>query len=221
MSNALPETDLKMISRLHYLTQDNIPGMTHALLAEEACKGGINWIQLRTKKKSEKQWEAVALSVQKMSEKHGATLIINDNARLALKIKASGVHLGKEDMNPVEARKMLGNEFIIGGTANTEEDVLRLIDARVDYIGLGPFRFTNTKKNLSPVLNKDELKRLIHLQNEIPIILIGGIELHHIIGIAELGAYGIAVSSAINGSKNPAEAAEFFATETKKYFNND
>src|SRR6185312_13737922 len=96
------------------------PGMTHALLAEEACKGGINWIQLRAKKKSEKQWEAVALSVQKIAEKHSARFIINDNVALALKIKADGVHLGKEDMSPVEARKILGNEFIIGGTANTE-----------------------------------------------------------------------------------------------------
>jgi len=221
MSPLLTDINIKNISRLHYLTQDDVPGMTHALLAEEACLGGIDWIQLRTKNKSEKRWEAVALSVQKITQKHGAKLIINDNVKLALKIKAEGVHLGKEDMSPLDARKMLGNEFIIGGTANNEEDILRLVDAGVDYIGLGPFRFTTTKKNLSPVLATEELKRLIQLQNEIPVILIGGIELHHIIGISDLGAYGIAVSSAINASKNPAEAAIFFAAETKKYFKND
>ena len=221
MSPLLTDINIKNISHLHYLTQDDIPGMTHALLAEEACLGGIDWIQLRTKNKSEKRWEAVALSVQKITQKNGAKLIINDNVKLALKIKAEGVHLGKEDMSPIEARKILGNEFIIGGTANKEEDILRLVDAGVDYIGLGPFRFTTTKKNLSPVLATEELKRLIQLQNEIPVILIGGIELHHIIGISDLGAYGIAVSSAINASKNPAEAAIFFAAETKKYFNND
>jgi thiamine-phosphate pyrophosphorylase len=63
MNNTIPDKGIKTISRLQYLTQDHIPGMTHALLAEEACRGGIDWIQLRTKKKSEKQWEAVALSV--------------------------------------------------------------------------------------------------------------------------------------------------------------
>lgn len=221
MNLSLTDINVKNISCLHYLTQDDIPGMTHALLAEEACIGGIDWIQLRTKNKSGKRWEAVALSVQKVTKKYGATLIINDNVALALKIKADGVHIGKQDMNPVEARKILGNEFIIGGTANSEEDILRLLDAGVDYIGLGPFRFTRTKQNLSPVLNSEELKRLIHIQSEIPVLLIGGIELHHIIGISDLGAYGIAVSSAINASKNPAEAAVFFAAETKKYFKND
>jgi len=216
-----PDTQLKTISRLHYLTQDDVPGMTHALLAEEACAAGIKWIQLRSKSKSAKRWEAIALSVQNITKKHGAKLIINDNVALALKIKADGVHLGKEDMNPVEARQILGPDYIIGGTANTEEDILRLADAGVDYIGLGPYRFTNTKKNLSPVLEKAEIKRLLNLQDKIPVILIGGIVIHDIINISGLGAYGIAVSSAINASKNPAEAAISFAAETPKYFTNE
>ena len=216
-----PDTELKTIARLQYLTQDDVPGMTHALLAEEACAGGIKWIQLRSKSKSAKRWEAIALSVQNVTKKHGATLIINDNVGLALKIKADGVHLGKEDMHPAEARQILGPDYIIGGTANTEEDILRLSDAGVDYIGLGPYRFTNTKKNLSPVLEKTEIKRLLNLQDKIPVILIGGIVIHDIINIASLGAYGVAVSSAINVSKNPAEAAILFAAETLKYFTNE
>src|ERR1700722_1823377 len=173
-----PDRKLKTIERLHYLTQDDIPGMTHAMLAEEACSGGIRWIQLRSKNKSQKRWEAIALSVQNITKTHGTTLIINDNVPLALKIKADGVHLGKEDMDPMEARRILGPDFIIGGTANTEDDILRLVNAGVDYIGLGPYRFTQTKKNLSPVLAKEELKRLIKIQNEIPVILIGGIGIH-------------------------------------------
>ena len=216
-----PDTELKTIARLHYLTQDDVPGMTHAKLAEEACSGGIKWIQLRSKDKSLKRWEAIALSVQNVTKKHGATLIINDNVKLALKIKADGVHLGKQDMNPIEARQMLGPDFIIGGTANSEEDMRRLIDAGVDYIGLGPYRFTQTKKNLSPVLNKEEIKRLIQIQDEIPVIMIGGIVIHDLLNISNLGAHGIAVSSAINASKNPAESAVLFAAETLKYFTNE
>ena len=207
------------IARLQYLTQDNLPGMTHAGLADEACAGGINWIQLRAKGKTEKQWEAVARSVQKITKKYEATLIINDNVNLALKIKADGVHLGKDDMHPTEARKILGPNFIIGGTANNEDDMLKLMDAEVDYIGLGPYRFTATKKNLSPVLNAVDIKRLLSMQSGIPVILIGGIVAWDIPAIAALGAYGIAVSSAINLSKNPAEEALFFVSETLKHFN--
>ena len=208
----------KAIGRLQYLTQDNVPGMTHAGLAEEACVGGIRWIQLRTKDKSEKRWEAVALSVQKTAKKYGAVFIVNDNVNLAFKIKADGVHLGKEDMSPVEARNILGPDFIIGGTANTNEDILRLVDAGVDYIGLGPYRPTKTKINLSPVLNRRELESLLGIQQEIPVILIGGIRVEDIPTIAEMGAHGIAVSSSISWSKNPAESAIEFATETSKYF---
>jgi thiamine-phosphate pyrophosphorylase len=207
------------IAHLHYLTQDHIPGMTHAALAKEACQGGINWIQLRTKDKSEAKWEALAISVQKIAKTFGATLIINDNVNLALKIQADGVHLGKEDMDPVLARNILGHDFIIGGTANNEDDIKRLVDAGVDYIGLGPYRYTQTKKNLSPILHKNELERLLGVQNEIPVLLIGGILESDIPIIAAMGANGIAVSSGINLSKSPAASAESFAIETLKHFN--
>jgi thiamine-phosphate pyrophosphorylase len=208
----------KEISCLHYLTQDDIEEKSHADLAEAACRAGINWLQLRTKNKTELEWEAIALNVKKVTGKYNAKLIINDNPLLALKINADGVHLGKNDMDPGRARKILGDEFIIGGTANTNADILRLMEAGVDYIGLGPYRYTTTKKNLSPVLDIYKLKELMSIQNQIPVILIGGIRFNDIENIASLGTNGIAVSSAINYADNPEKMSADFVTETIKYF---
>jgi thiamine-phosphate pyrophosphorylase len=198
---------VKEIAKLHYLTQDNVPGFTHAQLAEEACKGGVKWVQLRVKNTAFEDWLKIAKEVKAVTDAFSAKLIINDNVEIAAKIGAAGVHLGKEDMHPIDARKILGTNAIIGGTANNEADLLKLIESNsVDYIGLGPYRFTVTKEKLSPVLHADELKRLIGLQSRIPVIVIGGINSEDVENILGLGAYGVAVSSAINlaGSREKA-----------------
>jgi len=206
------------IARLHCLTQDGVLGFGHADLAEMACKGGANWIQLRYKGGSELRWESIARDVQKVTKQYKALLIINDNVSLAHKIQADGVHLGKEDMDPLAARAILGPDFIIGGTANNEADILNLCQSGVDYIGLGPFRFTTTKKNLATVLSLSEIKRLVTLQNQVHVILIGGITVNDVPAISETGAFGCAVSSAINMSASPAEMTKTFVSEIHRYF---
>jgi thiamine-phosphate pyrophosphorylase len=205
----------KEISRLHYLTQDNVE-VSHAEQAKAALEAGARWVQLRTKNKSEEEWETIAREVKIVTDSYGAALIINDNPYLALKIRAAGVHLGKNDMPVYEARQLLGPEFIIGATANNKDDLLRAFAQKPDYIGLGPYRFTTTKKNLSPVLDRDMIVELIHLQKEIPVILIGGITLDDLEDIKSLKAHGIAISSAINKALNPQEAARQFVSHFEK-----
>ena len=90
--------------------------------------------------------------LQELCYKYGATLIIDDEVQICKDLNSDGVHLGKNDMDPEEARKILGNTKVIGGTANTFEDIVTLVNKGVDDIGLGPFRFTTTKDNLSPIL---------------------------------------------------------------------
>lgn len=198
----------KEIAKLHYLTQDNVPGFTHAQLAKEACKGGVKWVQLRVKNTAFEDWLNIAKDTKAVTDAFGAKLIINDNVEIAAKIGAAGVHLGKEDMHPTEARTILGKDAIIGGTANNEADLLKLIESNsVDYIGLGPYRFTVTKEKLSPVLDVEELQRLIQLQSKIPVIVIGGIKSEDVENILSLGAHGVAVSSAINLVDNRKQAA--------------
>jgi thiamine-phosphate pyrophosphorylase len=202
-----------MISKLHYITQE-LKDQSHSDLAESACLSGIDWVQLRIKNKSHNEQLKIAEQTKAICKKHSAKFIINDNVKLAKEITADGVHLGKTDMNPVEARQMLGDNFIIGGTANTFEDIEQLAKAQVDYIGLGPFRFTSTKENLSPILGLEGYKMIIQqcLQKgiKIPIISIGGIKSGDIKSLIETGVYGVAVSSAINLSENKIETIKEF-----------
>ncbi|GEO07464.1 thiamine-phosphate synthase [Adhaeribacter aerolatus] len=202
-----------MISRLHYITQE-IPGYTHAQLAEAALAGGVNWVQLRLKNKPYAICKEEAQNTLALCRQYGAKLIINDNVALAQEIGADGVHLGKQDMPTAQARKLLGPDFIIGGTANTFTDIQHHAAAGVNYIGLGPFRFTPTKENLSPVLGPEGylniLKQCRKAGINIPIIAIGGLNLADIPALLASGVHGMAVSSAIAQSQNKTAAASQF-----------
>jgi thiamine-phosphate pyrophosphorylase len=202
-----------MISRLHYITQD-IAGFTHAELAELACRGGVDWVQLRVKNKNEEEWIEIAAATQKICKRYGAKLIINDNVFIAKEIKADGVHLGQQDMSPKEAREILGKGSIIGGSTNTPEDVRWMVQQEVDYVGIGPYTFTSTKDKLNPVLGIEGIRAVIgHCTTEkinIPFIAIGGIRIEDIPLLLDAGAHGIAVSSGINKAENKSEAAAGF-----------
>jgi thiamine-phosphate pyrophosphorylase len=202
------------ISRIHYITQDNILGYSHAQLAEEVCMGGADWVQLRVKKKGYSEWMQIADETLKVCRKHHAKLIINDNVRIAKEIKADGVHLGKDDMLPKAAREFLGEGFIIGATANTFIDIESHAEAGVDYIGLGPFRFTNTKEKLSPTLGIEGYKQILEECKKaginIPVIAIGGITLEDIEDLFKTGIHGIAISSAVNIELDKEEAIRNF-----------
>lgn len=204
---------MKTISKLHYITQE-IPGKTHWQLAEEACRGGVEWVQLRIKGKSEDEWLDIALKTLAVCEKYGSKLIVNDNVAIARETNADGVHLGKTDMDVTEARRILGDNAIIGATANTWNDVKILAGKMVDYIGLGPYRFTPTKEKLSPVLGLagyEYITRQCAAQKvKIPIIAIGGILKTDIIPLLEAGVHGVAIASSIGLAPGVPEAAADF-----------
>ncbi|MGI4736676.1 MAG: thiamine phosphate synthase [Janthinobacterium lividum] len=198
------------ISNLHYIT-------TNAQAAELACRGGVRWVQLRVKNLPAAEWRQRARDVQAVCHHHGATFIINDNPALVLEIGADGVHLGKQDMPPAEARALLGSDFIIGGTANTFADVEGLVAAGVDYIGLGPFRFTTTKEKLSPILGlagyADVLGQCRAAGFSTPLVGIGGVGLADVAPLLATGLHGVAVSGAIGGAANPTATAQLFMDE--------
>jgi len=195
----------KKISKLHYITGQK-DTLDHSDMANEACKGGIDWVQLRIKNRGIDEIRKEAVKTKEICHKHGATFIINDNTDLALEIKADGIHLGKSDMHPLVARKLLGNDAIIGATANTFADIKQLVSFGVDYIGLGPFRFTKTKENLSPILGTEGYSSIIEKCRmegiNIPIIAIGGILPDDKEDILNTGVHGLAVSSVITMSEN-------------------
>lgn len=197
------------IAKLHYLTQD-LDHISHQEMAATACSNGIRWIQLRIKKQSFAACLRIAEAVKDICAPYGATLIINDYVDIAASIGAHGVHLGKKDMPPQQARNILGPDAIIGGTANTAEDVYHLQQSGVDYIGLGPFRFTNTKEQLSPVLGLEGYRSILSGNITTPVIAIGGITPEDIPELLETGIHGIAVAGAINLAADKKAATESF-----------
>ena len=176
--------------------------------ARIALEGGCRWIQLRMKDTEDCVLKETALTIQEMCRRYGATFIIDDNVFLAKSINADGVHLGKNDMPIAEARKIVSDDFIIGGTVNSFEDVLKSIKCSApNYFGCGPFRFTSTKKNLAPILGYEGYKSIIKKMREYdintPIVAIGGIEKEDIPKLLDIGVCGIALSSSILKAKNP------------------
>lgn len=171
-------------------------------------------MQLRVKNKTYPEWLRIAQETKLVCLKYRAKLIINDNIEIAKEIGADGVHLGKEDSNPKEARKFLGDTFIIGGSTNTMEDVSRMIEAGCNYIGIGPYRFTHTKEKLNPVLGLEGIRKIAgNSGKKIPIIAIGGIKLEDIEPLMQAGIYGVAVSSGINLADDKSEMTGKFLKE--------
>lgn len=173
-----------------------------------ALEGDCRWVQLRMKGADAEALEHAAREVQSLCRSYGATFIIDDDVALALRIGADGVHLGKEDMPVVEARKVLGEGYIIGATVNSFDDIVRhLRDAVPDYFGCGPYRFTTTKEHLAPTLGVEgyrNIMRMMHAENiSIPLVAIGGIAKDDIPALMDCGVDGIALSGAVLRADDP------------------
>ena len=177
--------------------------------ARMALEGGCRWIQLRMKDASDDEVRKAAAEIQPMCKAHDAIFLLDDRVELAKELKADGVHLGKNDMPVDEARRVLGEDYIIGGTANTFEEIERLARQGADYIGCGPFRFTTTKKNLAPVLGIEGYREIIKKMEEagidLPVVAIGGITAEDIDDILATGVRGIAVSGTVLRAEDPVE----------------
>ncbi len=172
-----------------------------------ALEGGCKWVQLRIKDATDAEVLPIAVEAQKLCREAGATFIIDDRVELVKQIGADGVHLGLGDMPITEARKILGEKFIIGGTANTFENVKAHYQASANYVGCGPFRFTTTKKKLSPVLGLEGYCSIVSKMKEhgidIPIVAIGGITAEDIPQIMQTGVTGIALSGTVLRAADP------------------
>lgn len=195
-----------MISNLHYISQGETPAV-HLKNIRRMCAAGADWIQLRVKNESFETVLETAKAAKNICDEFQVKLIINDFPEVAKLVNADGVHLGKLDSCPVEARKLLGPNKIIGGTANTLDDCQSLCEKQVDYIGLGPFRFTTTKKNLSPILGAEGYGKLLNnlrtIGKSIPVIAIGGITPEDLPVLAESGVHGVAISGWLTTHPQP------------------
>lgn len=172
-------------------------------------EGGCKWIQLRMKDASYDEMRATALEIIPLCKENDAIMVIDDNVKLTEELRVHGVHLGKNDMPPRQAREELGPHAIIGVTANTADDILAMRGIDVDYVGLGPFRFTTTKSALSPVIGLDGYRDIMSAiraaGSELPVVAIGGITLDDITPLMETGVNGVALSGAIINAPDPTD----------------
>ena len=174
---------------------------------QKALDAGIEWVQLRYKNVPEIEVFRLAEKIKKETDQYNALLTINDYQTIAKAIDANGLHLGLTDGSIEEARNLLGIAKVIGGTANTLEDVFQRISEKCDYIGLGPLRYTSTKEKLSPILGfegyQSIIEKLPKINQSKPIFAIGGIEEKDLPKLIEIGVYGIAVSGLICNTSQP------------------
>jgi thiamine-phosphate pyrophosphorylase len=192
-----------MLGKIQYISHgDTVEEQKQHIL--NALEAGCKLIQVRFKNGSKEAFLEVARQARVWCTYASAHLIINDSVEIANEVKADGVHLGLTDISVEEARKLLGPDKIIGGTANTLEDVLQRIREKCDYVGLGPLRFTATKEKLSPLLGfhgyENIVKELGMRGLSIPIYAIGGIVQNDVELLRKTGIYGIAVSGMISNA---------------------
>lgn len=189
------------MEKLQYISQGNTI-QEQELHIRKALDNGIKWLQVRWKNAPENELINLCEISKQLCSEYQSVCIINDHVQLAKEIDADGVHLGLNDSSIEEARRILGENKIIGGTANTLSDVIQRINESCDYIGLGPLRFTTTKEKLSPVLGFEGYQEIVDgLKDKsinIPkIFAIGSVTLEDILPLQEMGIYGVAVSGMI------------------------
>lgn len=192
-----------MYNKLQYISQGET-AEKQLYNIHQALDAGCKWIQMRFKNQTFEKRIILAETVKNLCEEYRADFIVNDDVLLAHKIVADGVHLGLTDMSILEARSVLGDTKIIGATANTFEDVVFQSKNGCDYIGLGPYQFTETKEKLSPILGAEGYVSILNkmkAENILkPVYAIGGITLENIETLVKTGIHGIAISGMITKS---------------------
>lgn len=198
--------------RLQFVTDATTPEET-ARQASQAISGGCHWVQIRMKDAEVSDVaETVKMIHSRWTETDWFTLIVDDHATLLSMPEVDGVHLGQEDVSPSDARILGDSSKIIGLTVNRPDQLIGNKYAEVDYYGIGPYRFTGTKKRLAPVLGIEGYRAINaemgRIADKRPYVAIGGIKAADIPPLLEAGVPGIAVAGAIAHAENPIAATQ-------------
>ena len=162
---------------------------------EEALKGGATFVQLREKALDDDTFLAEAIEIQELCKKYNVPFVINDNVEIAIKMNADGVHVGQSDMEAGDVRALLGEDKILGVSAQTVEQAILAEQRGADYLGVGAVFHTGSKADADDV-SHETLKAICEAVS-IPVVAIGGIGKHNVLKLSGSGICGIAVISAI------------------------
>ncbi|TSA53566.1 MAG: thiamine phosphate synthase [Planctomycetaceae bacterium] len=197
---------MKPIGKLHVLTDTVLQTrFSHVELTRLAINGGADTIQFRQKSGSTREMIEVAKQMKQLCSKNGVTLIVNDRVDVAIAAEVDAVHLGQDDFTIPLARKLLGDDVIIGGSASTIEEARQCLSEGADYVGFGPVYPTTSKDDANPVTGIAMLKQVVEAI-PLPIIVIGGVSAENVREVMRAGAHGIAVISAVCCQDDPEKA---------------
>jgi thiamine-phosphate pyrophosphorylase len=204
------------VGRLHVITDTVLQSKySHAEIAKMAIDGGADTIQFRSKTGSGKSLYSEAEKVAHICKDSGITFIINDRIDIAQAVEADGVHLGQTDIPIPVARKIMGNDALIGGSAVDLEEVRAVIESKADYVGFGPAFTTGSKEDAGTPRGLEYLKEIVE-NSSIPIIAIGGINSGNVSELMKTGIHGIAVISAVCCAVDPTAATRDLVTALRK-----
>jgi thiamine-phosphate pyrophosphorylase len=199
---------VKKIGRFHVLTDTVLQcRLSHVELTELAIAGGADTIQFRQKGGATREMIRAAEQMQALCRKAGVTFVVNDRVDVAIASHADGVHLGQDDFPIPLARKLLGAEAIIGGSASSLEEARECLLEGADYVGFGPVYATTSKEDAGPASGLGLLKQIVEAI-PLPIIAIGGITRDNMPPVMRTGVHGVAVISAVCCQEDPKEAAK-------------
>lgn len=190
------------LPRIYPITDRDISGISHQEQVTLLIEGGAKIIQIRDKNASGRDFFIAASECVEIARKHDVRLIVNDRVDLAAAVKADGVHLGQDDLPPAEARRILGDDAIIGLSTHTVEQALAAIELPIDYIAAGPIFGTRTKSDHERSIGIDGLSAIRNATGTFPLIAIGGISLGDLDQLFSAGADSAAMISSLVGAAN-------------------
>ena len=185
------------LPRVYPLTDVQMSGLSHAQQVELLSAGGATLVQLREKQMPAREFYEHAKAAVEVARRSGVRLIVNDRVDVALAANAHGVHLGQDDMPPDAARKLLGDESIIGYSTHNIDQATKALSLPIDYLAIGPIFATSTKTDTSPVLGLDGLRAVRQAIGAVPLVAIGGIFTANAREVIEAGADSVALISAL------------------------
>ena len=181
---------------------------------KEALENGVTCVQLREKELDERDFLKEAKQISTLCKEYKVPFIVNDNVNIAIACKADGIHIGQEDMELTNVRKLVGEDMIIGVSAHTVEEAIKAQEDGADYIGIGAVFATSTKTDVD-VLSFETLRSICKAV-DIPTVAIGGIKKDNICKLKGSGIDGVAVVSAIFAANDIATATKELLFEVKK-----
>ena len=183
------------LPKIYPITNVELSGLSHADQVRTLADAGCRFVQIREKSASSREiFDAVVDSVS-IAKKRGMKIIVNDRVDIAIAAHAHGVHLGQDDLPPLEARKLLGDGAIIGYSTHSVEQSIEASRMPIDYLAIGPIFATATKKDTDPVVGLEGLRRVRDAIGDFPLVAIGGIDITNVRSVLAAGADSTAIIS--------------------------